>query len=58
MIAKVLGGYGEYIERPGDIRPALERAAAAVAAGQPALVNVVTDWKARAPTAPFTLYST
>ena len=28
------------------------------AAGKPALVNVVTDWKARATTAPFTLYST
>jgi hypothetical protein len=36
----------------------LKRAAAAVAAGQPALVNVVTDWRARATTAPFTLYST
>jgi hypothetical protein len=31
---------------------------AAVAAGKPALVNVVTDWRARATTAPFTLYST
>ncbi len=28
------------------------------AAGKPALVNVVTDWKARATTVPFTLYST
>ncbi len=33
-------------------------AAAAVADGKPALVNVVTDWKARATTTPFTLYST
>ncbi len=57
-IAEALGGHGEYVERPGDIRPALKRAAAAVAAGQPALVNVVTDWRARATTAPFTLYST
>ncbi len=57
-IAEALGGHGEYVERPDDIRPARERAAAAVAAGQPALVNVVTDWKARATTAPFTLYST
>ncbi len=32
--------------------------AAGVAPGLPALVNVVTDWKARATTAPFTLYST
>jgi acetolactate synthase-1/2/3 large subunit len=57
-IAEALGGHGEYVEEPEHIRPALERAAAAVAAGQPALVNVVTDWKARATTAPFTLYST
>jgi acetolactate synthase-1/2/3 large subunit len=57
-IAEALGGHGEYVEEPDDIRPALDRAAAAVAAGKPALVNVVTDWKARATTAPFTLYST
>ena len=57
-IAEALGGHGEFVERPGDIRPALERAADAVAAGQPALVNVVTDWKARARTAPFSFYST
>lgn len=57
-IAEALGGHGEYVERPDDIRPALKRAAAAVAAGKPALVNVVTDWRARATTAPFTLYST
>ena len=57
-IAEALGGHGEYVEEPDDIRPALERAAAAVAAGKPALVNVVTDCKARATTAPFTLYST
>ncbi len=57
-IAEALGGHGEFVERPGDIRPALERAADAVAAGQPALVNVVTDWTARAMTAPFSFYST
>ena len=43
---------------PDNIRPALERAAAANAAGKPALVNVVTDWRARATAAPFTLYTT
>jgi acetolactate synthase-1/2/3 large subunit len=57
-IAEVLGGHGEHVEAPDDIRPALERAAAAVARGTPALVNVITDWRARATTAPFTLYTT
>ena len=57
-IALTLGGHGEHVEEPDDIRPALERAAAATAAGKPALVNVVTDWRARATTAPFTLYTT
>ena len=44
----------EYVERPEDIRPALERAAAAVAAGRTALVNVVTDANAQAQTVRFT----
>jgi acetolactate synthase-1/2/3 large subunit len=57
-IAETLGGHGEYVEDPDAIRPALERAAAATASGKPALVNVVTDWKARATTAAFTLYKT
>ncbi len=57
-IAEALGGHGEYVERPEDIRPALERAAKAVAEGKTALVNVVTDWRARATTAAFTSYST
>ena len=39
-IVEALGGWGEYVEEPGDIRPALERA---LASGKPALVNVVTD---------------
>ena len=57
-MAQALGGYGELVEQPDGIRPALERAMAAVAKGQPALVNVVTDWKARATTADFTRYVT
>jgi thiamine pyrophosphate-dependent acetolactate synthase large subunit-like protein len=57
-IAQALGGHGEYVEKPQDIRPALDRAMAAVIAGQPALVNVVTDWRARATTAAFTKYVT
>jgi acetolactate synthase-1/2/3 large subunit len=55
---EALGCHGEYVERPEDIRPALERAAAAVAEGKTAIVNVVTDWRARSGTANFTAYST
>lgn len=57
-LAEALGCYGEQVERPEDIRPALERAAAAVSEGRTALVNVVTDWRARSTTASFTAYST
>ncbi|MGS0755082.1 thiamine pyrophosphate-binding protein [Roseateles sp. GG27B] len=58
QVAQALGCHGEYVESPEDIRPALERAAAAVAQGQTAVVNVVTDWRARATTASFTSFST
>lgn len=57
-LAESLGAHGELVERPEDIRPALERAAARVDQGQTALVNVVTDWRARATTAAFTRYVT
>jgi acetolactate synthase I/II/III large subunit len=40
QVVEALGGYGELVERPGDLRGALERA---FSAGQPALVNVLTD---------------
>jgi acetolactate synthase-1/2/3 large subunit len=36
-VVEALGGHGEYVEKPKDIRPALERA---LAAGKPALVNL------------------
>jgi acetolactate synthase-1/2/3 large subunit len=36
-VVEALGGHGEYCERPEEIRPALDRAAAS---GKPALVNV------------------
>ncbi len=36
-IVEAMGGHGEYCERPGEIRSALERA---FASGKPALVNV------------------
>ena len=57
-LAKALGCAGEYVEKPEDIRPALERAAQAVKEGRSALVNVVTDWRARAQTVRFTRTST
>ena len=37
-IVEAMGGHGELVERPEEIRPALERAAAS---GLPALVNIV-----------------
>jgi acetolactate synthase-1/2/3 large subunit len=37
-VVEALGGHGEFVERPEQIRPALERAAAS---GKPALVNVI-----------------
>lgn len=57
-MAKALGCHGEYVEKPADIRPALERAANAVKSGKPALVNVVTDFAARAATVKFSASST
>ncbi len=46
-MVEALGGYGEFVERPQDIRPAIERA---MASGKPALVNVCTDPEAQATT--------
>jgi acetolactate synthase-1/2/3 large subunit len=40
QVVEALGGYGELVREPGELRPALERA---FAAGRPALVNVLTD---------------
>lgn len=57
-LARALGCGGEHVEKPEEIRPALERAAKIVASGRPALVNVVTDWRARAQTVRFTRTST
>jgi acetolactate synthase-1/2/3 large subunit len=57
-MAEALGCYGEQVDEPSAIRPALERAAAATREGCPAVVNVVTDWQARARTAQFSVYST
>jgi len=57
-MAEGLGCYGEYVEKPEDIRPALERAQQQVDAGRVALVNVKTDYRARAGTVQFSDYST
>src|ERR687892_687991 len=54
-MAMDLGAHGEHVEKPHDIRPALERA---YAAGKPAIVNVITDHKARAQTVRFSAYTT
>jgi acetolactate synthase I/II/III large subunit len=40
QVVQALGGHGELVERPDELRPALERA---FASGKPALVNVLTD---------------
>ncbi|MDP6709320.1 MAG: thiamine pyrophosphate-binding protein [Alphaproteobacteria bacterium] len=57
-MAEALGCYSEYIESPGEIRGALERAQVKVDEGMVALVNVVTDYRARAGTQAFAQYST
>jgi len=57
-MARAFGCHGEFVEKPEDIRPALERAQKAVDAGRPAVVNVVTDFKARATTVRFSVMNT
>lgn len=52
-----LGGYGEYVEKPEDIGPALVRAQKKVDQGMVALVNVVTDDTARAGTVSFSSHA-
>jgi thiamine pyrophosphate-dependent acetolactate synthase large subunit-like protein len=54
-MAEALGCYGELVEEPGGIKPALERA---FANKVPAVVNVVTDYRARASTTQFSVYTT
>ncbi len=39
-VVRILGGHGELVSQPDELRPALERA---FASGKPALVNVLTD---------------
>jgi len=58
LFAQSLGCHGEHVEKPEAIRPALERAKLAIRNGKPALVNVVTDFAARAVTVRFTKTAT
>ncbi len=57
-MAEGLGCYGEYVEKPEDIGPALVRAQKKVDEGMVALVNVKTDDTARAGTVAFSSHST
>jgi acetolactate synthase-1/2/3 large subunit len=43
MLARGYGGTGEKVERPADVRPALQRGLDAVAAGRLALVHLVLE---------------
>ncbi len=46
-VAEGFGAHGEYVERPAELAPALERAARAAAAGRAACVNVMIErWPA------------
>ena len=47
--AEMLGGHGESVREPQQLRPALERAREAVKSGKPALVNVWVDPDSYAP---------
>ena len=42
-LTEVFGGHGEHVERPDEIRPALERACRAAEQGTTAIVNVKMD---------------
>jgi acetolactate synthase-1/2/3 large subunit len=45
----MLGGYGEEVRDPAQIRPALQRGREAVASGKPALINIWVDIDVWAP---------
>ena len=54
-VVEALGGHGELVTDPEEIRPAIERA---FASGKPSCVNVHVEEHARATTVPFGGYST
>jgi len=43
LLAEAVGGYGERVTEPAEVRPALERASKAVGEGVPAVIDAVTD---------------
>lgn len=53
-MVEAFGGHGEYVEEPGQIRAALERA---LSSGRFSCVNVITDQEARAVTQPFSSFT-
>ena len=57
-MAEALGCYGDYVDKAEEIRPALVRAQREVDKGRVAVVNVRTDYRARAGTLQFAQYST
>ena len=46
--ARSMGGYGERVEKPEDIIPAIQRGIAATLRGQPALIEFITAQETRA----------
>ena len=54
-VVEALGGHGELVTDPNEIRPAIERA---FASGKPSCINVHAQEHARATTVPFGGYST
>ena len=57
-MAEALGCYAEYVEQPGEIKGALERAQEQINKGRVAVVNIKSDHTARAGTQAFAQYST
>src|SRR5262245_17061397 len=57
-MAEALGCWGDYVDKAEDIRPALVRAQREVDKGRVAVLNVRTDYRARAGTLQFAQYST
>lgn len=53
-IGEAFGCHTEFVEQPEQIRPALERS---FKSGLPAIVNVITDYRASATTQRFTAYA-
>ena len=48
-LAKALGGYGERVEKPADLKPAFKRGLAQAADGVPALLECITAEESRCP---------